>query len=64
MGVRVLDIEAQVPPTFGRSARRWLLRVVLNVFVVGLLGMAWALWDRPWRQSWHDKAAGTFVARA
>jgi hypothetical protein len=26
------------------------------------VGVAWCLFDRPWRQCWHDKAAHTFVA--
>lgn len=64
LGVRVLDIEAQLPPSFGISLRRWVLRTGLNALVVGLLGMAWALWDRPWHQTWHDKASRTFVAKS
>jgi hypothetical protein len=58
----VLDIEAQLPPGFGASLRRWLARNVLNALVVGLVGVAWCLFDRPWKQGWHDKAARTFVA--
>ncbi|MEW1863747.1 RDD family protein [Streptomyces sp. NPDC088194] len=63
VGLRVLDIEAQLPPGFGASVRRWLLRTVLNLLVVGVVGVAWCLFDRPWKQCWHDKAARTFVAR-
>ncbi|MFC5763027.1 RDD family protein, partial [Actinacidiphila bryophytorum] len=61
-GLKVLDIEAQQPPGFAASLRRWLLRSVLNLLAVGLIGVAWAAFDRPWRQGWHDKAARTFVA--
>ncbi|NJP41884.1 RDD family protein [Actinacidiphila epipremni] len=61
-GLRVLDIEAQQPPTFWPSLRRWLLRTVLNALAIGAVGMAWALIDRPWHQAWHDKATHTFVA--
>lgn len=64
LGLKVLDIEAQQPPGFGASLRRWLVRSVLNVFVVGAVGVAWCVFDRPWRQGWHDKAARTFVAGA
>jgi uncharacterized RDD family membrane protein YckC len=64
LGVRVLDIEAQLPPSFGISLRRWVLRTGLNALVVGILGMSWALWDRPWHQTWHDKASRTFVAKS
>jgi hypothetical protein len=26
------------------------------------VNVLWCLFDRPWRQCWHDKAAHTFVA--
>jgi uncharacterized RDD family membrane protein YckC len=64
VGLRVLDIEAQLPPGFGASTRRWLTRTVLDLLVVGVVGLAWCLFDRPWKQCWHDKAAHTFVAAA
>ncbi|WP_431949171.1 RDD family protein [Actinacidiphila sp. bgisy167] len=63
LGLRVLDIESQYEPGFGQALRRWLTRTVLDALVVGFLGLAWCLFDRPWRQCWHDKAARTFVAR-
>ncbi|MFJ9433881.1 RDD family protein [Streptomyces sp. NPDC101490] len=62
-GISVRDIEGHEPPGFGASLRRWLVHGVLNLLVVGVLNVAWCLFDRPWRQCWHDKAAGTFVAR-
>ncbi|MEU3465451.1 RDD family protein [Streptomyces sp. NPDC006733] len=62
-GLRVVDIESQLAPGFGPSLRRWLTHTVLDVLVVGVVGLAWCLFDRPWRQCWHDKAARTFVAR-
>jgi len=62
VGLQVLDIEGQLPPGFGASLRRWLTHTLLDVTVVGLLGSAWGLFDRPWKQGLHDKAAGTFVA--
>lgn len=61
-GLRVLDIEAQLPPGFGTSLRRWLTRTVLDLLAVGVVSAAWCLFDRPWKQCWHDKAARTFVA--
>ncbi|MFI0896687.1 RDD family protein [Streptomyces sp. NPDC020983] len=64
MGLKVLDIEGQLPPSFGASLRRWALRSVLNALAVGVVGVAWVLFDRPWRQGWHDKASHTFVAAA
>ncbi|MFJ2786872.1 MULTISPECIES: RDD family protein [unclassified Streptomyces] len=62
-GISVRDIEGHEPPGFGASLRRWLVHGVLNLLVVGVLNVAWCLFDRPWKQCWHDKAAGTFVAR-
>ncbi|MFJ9829416.1 RDD family protein [Streptomyces sp. NPDC101160] len=62
-GIQVRDIEAHEPPTFGAALRRWLVYGVLGLLGVGVLNVLWCLFDRPWRQCWHDKAARTFVAR-
>ncbi|MGW0289548.1 RDD family protein [Streptomyces tuirus] len=62
MGLEVRDIEAHDSPEFGAALRRWLVYSVPGLLVVGLVGVAWCLFDRPWRQCWHDKAAHTFVA--
>ncbi|MGW1009800.1 RDD family protein [Streptomyces termitum] len=63
-GIQVRDIEAHEPPSFGRSLRRWFLHTFLGLLLIGVLNVLWCVFDRPWRQCWHDKAAGTFVARA
>ncbi|NBM21101.1 RDD family protein, partial [Streptomyces sp. GC420] len=60
--VQVRDIEAHEPPGFGAALRRWLVYGVLGLLVVGVVNVLWCLFDRPWRQCWHDKAARTFVA--
>ncbi|HET6358439.1 RDD family protein, partial [Streptomyces sp.] len=60
-GIRVWDIESHEPPSFGAALRRWLVYGVLGVIAVGVLNVLWCLFDRPWRQCWHDKAAHTFV---
>jgi uncharacterized RDD family membrane protein YckC len=62
LGIEVRDIEAHEPPSFGGALRRWLVYSVPGLLVVGIVGIAWCLFDRPWHQCWHDKAAGTFVA--
>ncbi|PRH76977.1 hypothetical protein C6N75_22760 [Streptomyces solincola] len=62
-GVEVRDIESHEPPAFGAALRRWLVYGVLGLLVVGVANVLWCLFDRPWRQCWHDKAAHTFVAR-
>ncbi|MFI8963747.1 RDD family protein [Streptomyces sp. NPDC053493] len=61
-GIEVRDIEAHEPPSFGGALRRWLVYGVLGLLGIGVLGVLWCLFDRPWRQCWHDKAARTFVA--
>ncbi|MDT9689291.1 RDD family protein [Streptomyces sp. P9(2023)] len=61
-GLQVRDIEAHEPPTFRAALRRWLVYSVLGLLVLGVLNVLWCLFDRPWRQCWHDKAAHTFVA--
>lgn len=61
-GVRVMGIESHEAPSFGAALRRWLVYSLLGVLVIGVLNVLWCLFDRPWRQCWHDKAAGTFVS--
>jgi uncharacterized RDD family membrane protein YckC len=62
LGLEVRDIEGHEPPEFGASLRRWLVYSVPGLLGIGLVGVAWCLFDRPWHQCWHDKAAHTFVA--
>ncbi|MFF5107075.1 RDD family protein, partial [Streptomyces sp. NPDC000134] len=62
LGLEVRDIEAHETPSFGAALRRWLVYSVPGLLAVGVVGVAWCLFDRPWRQCWHDKAAHTFVA--
>ncbi|MFF9058540.1 RDD family protein [Streptomyces sp. NPDC014882] len=61
-GLQVRDIEGHEPPSFGLALRRWLVYSVPGLLAVGIIGIVWGLFDRPWRQCWHDKAAHTFVA--
>lgn len=61
-GLEVRDIESHGPPTLGAALRRWLVYGVLGLLVIGVVNVLWCLFDRPWRQCWHDKAARTFVA--
>ncbi|WP_244905673.1 RDD family protein [Streptomyces qinglanensis] len=62
-GLSVVNIEGYGKPSFGKAVLRWLVHGVLGLLVVGVVNAAWCLFDRPWRQCWHDKAAGTFVAK-
>lgn len=63
-GLTVLDVERQDPPRAGAAVLRWLTYGVLAVLVIGVVNVLWCVFDRPWRQCWHDKAARTFVAGA
>ncbi|MFI2200622.1 RDD family protein [Streptomyces sp. NPDC020192] len=62
LGLEVRDIEAHEPPAFGAALRRWLVYSVPGLLGIGIVGVLWCLFDRPWHQCWHDKAAHTFVA--
>ncbi|MEU8027372.1 RDD family protein [Streptomyces sp. NPDC049099] len=62
LGIEVRDIEAHEPPAFGPALRRWLVYSVPGLLGIGIVGVLWCLFDRPWHQCWHDKAAHTFVA--
>ncbi|MEU5189878.1 RDD family protein [Streptomyces klenkii] len=61
-GTRVLDIESHDSPGFGAALRRWLVYGGLGALGIGVIGVLWCVFDRPWRQCWHDKAGRTFVA--
>jgi uncharacterized RDD family membrane protein YckC len=62
LGLEVRDIEGHEPPSFGMALRRWLVYILPGLLGIGAVGVLWCLFDRPWRQCWHDKAARTFVA--
>lgn len=62
LGLTVRDIEEHESPTFVSALKRWIAYSVPGVLVVGVLGVLWGAFDRPWRQCLHDKAARTFVA--
>ncbi|MDT0267872.1 RDD family protein [Streptomyces sp. DSM 44915] len=62
LGLKVLDMESQEAPSFGRAIVRWLVYNSLSLVLVGIVNMILATRDQPWRQGWHDKAARTFVA--
>ncbi|MER5443221.1 RDD family protein [Streptomyces sp. NPDC002790] len=62
LGLTVRDMGEHEAPTFVSALKRWLAYSVPGVLVVGVLGVLWGAFDRPWRQCLHDKVAGTFVA--
>lgn len=64
VNVRVTDREGVRDPSLGQATRRWLSSCALVVVPIGaVLDVLWSLWDQPYRQCLHDKAAGTVVIR-
>ncbi|MGW5215460.1 RDD family protein [Streptomyces sp. NPDC004051] len=62
LGLEVRDIEGHETPEWGAALRRWLVYSIPGLLVIGVVGVLWCLFDKPWRQCWHDKVAHTFVA--
>jgi uncharacterized RDD family membrane protein YckC len=58
VSIRVVDAATGQPIGFGRAFIRWLVSIVSGVVL--LLGYLWMLWDGE-KQTWHDKAARTYV---
>lgn len=61
-GLRLLDIESHDTPGVAAVIKRWLCYSVLGLVAVGVVNAVWCVFDKPWRQCWHDKLARTFVA--
>ena len=66
LGIRIRrkDVEGRLGWT--RATVRWLVWTALSVAFGGILllvDILFPLWDKPWRQAIHDKAAGTVVER-
>ena len=59
MSIKIVNASGELL-TMGSA----LVRVVVAIFsgMVLLLGYLWAFWDAN-KQTWHDKAAGSFVVR-
>ncbi len=64
VGVRVRMLAEDRPPRWGEATVRWLVlfggSAIGGVLFLALDGL-WPLWDRPWLQALHDKAARTVV---
>lgn len=64
MKIRVVSLHPGVPLTRGIAAKRFLV-VAAGAIVPALpfLDGLWQLWDKPFRQCLHDKAAETVVVK-
>jgi len=58
LNIRAIDAETGGRVDYGKAVIRYLVSIVSGW--VCLIGYLWMLWD-PEKQTWHDKAAGTFV---
>jgi len=64
--IRVVRRDGRARLGFGAASVRWLAASVAPLVpiaggIYGWLDNLWLLWDRPWRQCLHDKAASTIV---
>jgi|SRR5579884_3538056 len=62
LGLRVAVLDTGQSPSAGRAFGRWVSAIAMGfVPFLGLINVLWCLWDSPYRQCLHDKAAGTVV---
>ncbi|MEV6929439.1 RDD family protein [Dactylosporangium sp. NPDC051485] len=55
-----------LPPDRGLLVKRWAVQFLVGVVVpfFSWVDNLWQLWDKPYQQCLHDKAAGTIVVKA
>jgi uncharacterized RDD family membrane protein YckC len=65
MKIRVAPIDPAARLTRGMAVKRYLVQFVAVIFVpfLGLVDGLWQLWDKPYQQTLHDKAAQTVVVK-
>ncbi|GGQ43152.1 RDD family protein [Couchioplanes caeruleus subsp. azureus] len=65
MKLQVVPLSPGATLTRGMATRRYLVECVAGSFVpfLGLLDGLWQLWDKPYQQTLHDKAAKTIVIK-
>jgi uncharacterized RDD family membrane protein YckC len=59
LSLRVVD-AGDDPIGYARAFGRWVVSYISAVVI--LLGFLWMIWD-PEKQTWHDKAVGSFVVK-
>ena len=60
LGIRVVSADSGGSVGIGKALIRAIVAYVSGLVIA--LGYLWMLWDRN-KQTWHDKAAGTYVVR-
>ncbi|MFI6758515.1 RDD family protein [Micromonospora sp. NPDC050417] len=65
MKIRVVPLDPYATLTRGATVKRYLVQFAAGALVPGLnyLDGLWQLWDRPFQQCLHDKAARTVVVK-
>jgi uncharacterized RDD family membrane protein YckC len=65
MKLRVVPIDPRLTLTRGMAVKRWAVEFVVGVVVplFSYLDGLWQLWDKPFLQTLHDKAAQTVVIK-
>jgi uncharacterized RDD family membrane protein YckC len=65
MKLRVVPLDPRLRLTRGMAAKRWAVQYAAGSFipVFGYLDGLWQLWDKPFLQTLHDKAAQTVVIK-
>jgi uncharacterized RDD family membrane protein YckC len=58
LGIRAIDARTNGRVEYGTAFVRYLVAIVSGL--VCYVGYLWMIWD-PEKQTWHDKAANTFV---
>ena len=64
--LRVVPLDPRATLTRGAAAKRYSVAILAGSFIplLPLVDGLWQLWDKPYRQCLHDKAAGTVVVKA
>ena len=65
MKIRVIPLPPGAPLTRGASAKRWAVYQIVGAIVpvFSWVDGLWQLWDKPFQQCLHDKAADTVVVK-
>lgn len=65
MKLRVVPLDPTATLTRAAAAKRYAVEVVAGIIVPFLpyVDGLWQLWDKPYQQTLHDKAAGTIVIK-
>lgn len=66
LGIRIVDQRTRAKPGWQQAGARSAIFTLSPLIpyvgaLLDLVNVSWLLWDRPWRQCLHDKAARTIV---